>query len=442
MTRRLGLAASLLLGVWGCAARDGFTVSDMPYAPVSRDYLAFRGPETDLLEPNYLPFMVYRFREPGGEGDVLAFCRWPREAMPLPVYIASPSIPAELQDEFRPRDPAAYVEAVEAALAIWERELEDPVGFRRVAEREQARLELTLVAREGPEPDPDRKGLGRVRLRGACRAHGWARAGEQLAVSFEVPELQIYLADQHGLLAPEQVERIALHEIGHALGMRSHSPIPADLMYEMVRDRADVKGPSTQDANSFISLYRLPDGAVFARIPGDATATRPALDPPKGPPRVALAPHVDPRLGFSIHAPAGWTRAEISMGMVAVESVTWDYTASFQVIVQRYATIEAYLQRYGLHYLSHGRITRDSFLKLGGRRARQVAIENREADFAEELTFIESGDGRVFVVIADCPAGALDLYRPWFRAALNSLEIWTSPESGRARDEDAREADR
>jgi hypothetical protein len=434
----LGLAASLVLGVWGCVAQDGVAVSDVPYEPVPRDYLAFRGPETDLLEPNYLPFMVYRFREPGGEGDVLAFCRWTREAMPLTVYIAPPSIPAGLQDEFRPRDPAAYVEAVEAALAIWERELEGPVGFRRVAERKQARLELVLFAREGPEPDPDRKGLGRIRLGKACRAHGWARAGERLAVSFEVPELYIYLADQYGLLPPEQVQRIALHEIGHALGMRAHSPLPADLMYEMVRDRAGLEGPSTQDANSFISLYRLPNGTVFSRIPGGATATRPARDPPKGPPRLALAPHVDPRLGFSIHAPAGWTRAETSMGMMAVESVTWDYTASFQVIVQRYATIEAYLQRYGLHYLSHGRITRDSFLAVGGRRARQVEIENREADFAEQLLFIETGDGRVFVVIADCPVGDLDVYRPWFSAALDSLEIWGSPERGRGRSEGER----
>jgi predicted Zn-dependent protease len=426
----LGLAASLALGVWGCAAWGGFPLSDAPYTPDPRDYLAFRGPETDLLEPNYLPFMVYRFSEPGGDADVLAFCRWPREAMPLPVYIAPPSIPAALQDEFSPRDPAAYVEAVEAALAIWEREIEGLIGFRRVTEREQARLELTLVAREGPEPDPDWKLLGRVSLGEACHAHGWAWEGERLAVSFEVPQLHVYLADEHGLLAPEQVHRVALHEIGHALGMRSHSPLPADLMYEMVRDRADLKGLSAQDANSFISLYQLPNGAVFARIPGDAPATRPTPEPPSGPPRLALAPHVDPRLGFSIHAPTGWTRVETSMGMVAVESVTWNYTASFQVIVQRYPTIEAYLQRYGAHYLSHGRITRDSFVVVSGRRARQVSIENREADFAEELTFIETGDGRVFVVIADCPVDTVDAYRPWFSAALASLEIWVSPESG------------
>jgi predicted Zn-dependent protease len=426
----LGLAASLALGVWGCATGGELPLFDEPYTPDPRDYLAFRGPETDLLEPNYLPFMVYRFREPGGEADVLAFCRWPRDAMPLPVYIAPPSIPAALQDEFSPRDPAAYVEAVEAALAIWERELEGLVGFRQVAERERAQLELTLVAREGPEPDPDRKLLGRVRLGKACRAHGWAWEGERLAVSFEVPRLHVYLADEHGLLAPEQVHRVALHEIGHALGMRSHSPVPADLMNEMVRDRADLKGLSTQDANSFISLYQLPNGAVFARMPVDAPAVRPMPDPPAGPPRLALAPHVDPRLGFSIHAPAGWTRAETAMGMMAVESVTWSYTASFQVIVQRYPTIEAYLQRYGLHYLSHGRITRDAFVVVSGRRARQVSIENPRADFAEELTFIETGDGRVFVVIADCPLGAVDAYRPWFWATLASLEIWGSPESG------------
>jgi hypothetical protein len=30
----------------------------------------------------------------------------------------------------------------------------------------------------------------------------------------------------------------------------------------------------------------------------------------------------------------------------------------------------------------------------------------------------------VFVVIADCPLSAAEVYRPWFEAALASLEIW------------------
>lgn len=419
-----GALLALALVGWGCAGASEFAESDVFYAPGRYDYDGFRASHPDLLEPNYLPFMVHRYRTGDGEGDVLAFCRWPSDAMPLPVHIRPPQIPEALQDEFHRQDPAAYVQAVEAALAVWEQGLEGLVGFRNVASSDAAELEVLLEAEAGPEASGDRQLLGGVRLRGACRVEGWAREGERLDVRFEVPTLRVYLADQYGLLGPEQVQWIALHEIGHALGMRSHSPIPADLMYERVRDRIHVKGLSTEDANSFVSLYRIPNGTIFARVPSGKSAVPFAPDLPSGPPELALAPHVDPRLGFSVHPPAGWMRAETARGMVAVDGVTWDYTASFQVIVERYATIDAYLERYGAFYLAHGRVLRDAPAVLGGRRARRALIARAEADFAEEIAFIESGDGRVFVVIADCPLSAAEVYRPWFEAALASLEIW------------------
>jgi predicted Zn-dependent protease len=429
----LGLA--LGAGGWQCSTRSSLPISDEPYGPDRRDYLEFRGEHADLLEPNYLPFMTYRFREPEGEGDLLVFCRWPDEAMPLPVYIHAPEIPDRLQDEFDPREPAEYVQAVQAALGIWEYELENEVGFRRVSRAADAAIEIVLEGRAGPEPDADRRVLGRVGLRKACRAQGWAARGKRLVVRFQVPEVLLYVADDFGLLGPEQVQWIALHEIGHALGMRFHSPIPADIMYERVRDRAQVKGLSTEDANSFLTLYRLPNGTVFRRLPVAGTMARAPHHPPSGPPRLELAPHVDSRRGFSLHPPQGWVRSETSMGMVAVEGVTWDYTSSFQVIVHRYPTLEAFFQRYGEHYVSRGRIRRDETVRVDGRRARHLSIENREGDAAEEITFIESGDGRVFVVIADCPVDQIEAYRPWFAATLGSLEIWRDPHRVRAGDD-------
>jgi predicted Zn-dependent protease len=422
-------AASLLLGfgAWTCAAPGAFVESDVAYRPRSSDYEAFRVLHPDLLEPNYLPFMVNRYRGAPGEDDILAFCRWSSEAMPLTVYVEPPPIPERMQDEFHPRDPEDYVEAVRAALAVWERELQGLVDFRPVASRRAARLEILLVAEAGPEASGDRQLLGGIRLRGACRVDGWAVEGETLAVHFEVPKLRVYLADQYGLLDPEQVQWIALHEIGHALGMRGHSPIPADLMYERVRDRIHVRGLSTEDVNSFESLYRLPNGTVFGRIPPDAISASSAPEFPSGPPRLALAPHVDPRLGFSIRPPSGWVRAETSRGMVAVDGVTWDYTASFQVIVERYPTIEAYLARYGAFYRAHGHVLSDEPITVDGRRALRTVIANPRRDVAEEIVFIESGDGRVFIVLADCPLDAAEAYRPWFRAALGTLEIWSGP---------------
>ena len=196
-------------------------------------------------------------------------------------------------------------------------------------------------------------------------------------------------------------------------------------MYEVVRDRVTVGGLSTEDVNSFVDLYGLANGTVYARIPVGAPADDAPPRGPEGPPQLALAPYVDPKLGFSVRPPRGWTRVETSRGMVAVDGVMWDNVASFQVIVQRYATIEDYLQRFGSYYLTKGRIRENEFSEVAGSRALRVTLEDFEGRVTEYYTFVESGDGRVIVVIADCPSVAAEAFRPWFEAALATLEIWS-----------------
>jgi hypothetical protein len=205
--------------------------------------------------------------------------------------------------------------------------------------------------------------------------------------------------------------------------MRSHSPIPADVMYEVVRDRVTVRELSHEDVNSFVSLYRLPNGTVYARVPPAGSAPPPPPAAPPGPPELALAPYVDARLGFELRPPAGWMRVPTAMGMVAVDGVTWDYTASFQIVVHRFPTLEAFMDRYGGHLLAHGRVLEQGFSTLHGRRAFAMRVEDRDGRFVEQMTFIETGDGRVFAVIADSPVELAEGYRPWFEAALAALEI-------------------
>lgn len=345
--------------------------------------------------------------------------------MPLRLYINSPVIPESLQDEFDPIDPTLYVEAVEAAIAKWERELEGLVTFEQVSDARSADIELILVAEQAPE-ELDRRKLGGVSFSDACRVDRKDPDSDRLVVRFQVGSLRVYLADPYGLLNPGQVESIALHEIGHALGMRSHSPIPADLMYEIMRDRA-VPRLSPQDVNSFVSLYQLENGTIFGHVPPGGRDKDPGPLPPKGPPVLSLAPYVDSRLGFDVHVPEGWMRMETNQGMVAVDGVAWDYTASFQVIVHRYPTLESYLSRFGAYHLSRGEVIDSGFTEVAGKRAFRAVVLNFDGRSADQITLIEAGDGRVIAVIADCPLEALAEYRDWFEAALASLEIWTDP---------------
>jgi len=416
----VGLA--LLLG--SCASPRAASNPGETYWPERRDYYAFRARHPEVVEPNYLPFMAWAVDLEHG-GRALIFCRWSDERFPLPVYIESEEIPGSLQDEFAPRSARAYVDAVRAALGAWERELEGLVRFRHVDDADDAALRVRLVPEVSPAPESTISVLGRIRLVEACRVRGPLADG-RVPVEFEVPELRLYLADAYGLLNPDQVERVALHELGHALGMPRHSPVPADLMFPVARDSPMVRGPSSQDLNSFLSLYRLANGTVFRHLDAEADEPRPEPDPPgppTGEPALATAPHVDARFGYEIRLPAGWQRVETERGVIATHGVTWDYDATLQIIVRGYPSLAEYLDRWGDAHVGRGRVVERRRIRLAGRSALRMVVMGRAGPRAEELTFLEIGDGRLLLVIADCAAEDYPAYRPWFRASLATLEV-------------------
>jgi hypothetical protein len=456
----MAFAAFLLASVaWtGCAEEAG---EPPPYRHNRFDYWLLRDRFPEILEPNYLPFMAYRVSPPTPAGaaalarrvadglgleaspaeDLLVFCHWSPSEFPLRVAIVAPVIDEEGAYEFWSRSPSEYVAAVERALAIWEHDLEGKVRFQRVEDLEAATLVLRIIGKEAPAPEPSLQVLGTTPLGDACRVLGGDPASGRLEVRYRVEELEIYVADRHGLLLPDQVERVALHEIGHAIGMRGHSPIPADLMYEVVRERLGPDGLGAEDVNSFLSLYQLPSGTIYTSLAPAARrrAHPPAL--PEGPPRLALAPHVDARRGFEIQLPVGWLRIATPFGVAAVNGVTWDYDASFQVIVRRYDTIESYLDRNAAAHFGAAVITSFDDARIAGHRAKRFTLARSDYGLAEEFVFIESGDGRVLVSIAECPAERRAAYRPWFDATLASLEIQDSSKRGTDRDYSSGAAD-
>jgi len=267
----------------------------------------------------------------------------------------------------------------------------------------------------------DSKRTPRVRATDAPGTRG------RLNVDFSVPPLRIYLADEFGLLTPDQVKWILLHEVGHALGMRAHSPIPADLMYEMVRDAVLVPELSVEDVNSFVSLYRLPNGTVFERNRVAGKGGPPAEPaPPSGDLELSIGPYVNSRLGFEFHPPRDWLRLETRRGMVAIDGLTWDSSATFQVIVEPYDRVEDYLERFSSFFLSRGRLRFYGQIDdVSGFPAVQAIIEVEKDGMLEEITLIEVGDGRVIVTIADCRVEHAETYLAWFRAARATLDIWT-----------------
>ncbi|MCG8591595.1 MAG: matrixin family metalloprotease [Proteobacteria bacterium] len=422
-------AGLLALGLAACTAPLQ-SLPEAAYEPTRRDYTAFRGAYPDLIEPNYLPFMVHRFRGSDARGDALVLCRWPDSAMPLRIFVEPPRIRADLQNEFRPILPSEYTEAVRAAFAVWENNLEGLVTFRFVESGEEADLRVNLVGHEHAVPELEVQVLGSVRMTGSCRATRWDPDAERLDVAFRVDELRIFVADEVGLLTPTQVERVARHEIGHALGMRGHSPIPADLMYEVgvetIYGRGFLEGLSQQDVNSFLTLYRLPNGTHFGWVPPGPPGERP---PPASPPRhveFSAAPYVDARHGFELFPPAGWLTLQTDHGVVMVDGTTWDHEVSFQVVVVPFPDVESYLERYaGVHF--RGRFLRyRAPLVVEGRPGLQVWLDDGARRRAETLTWVELGQGRLMVLIAESPLETAPEWRQWFHVLLGRIELWPS----------------
>jgi predicted Zn-dependent protease len=429
------LPAAVLLACafgWGCAED---AEAPPPYVHNRDDYFAFRATHPELLEPNYLPFMVYEVpAHPEGlasrlrgwlgggkrQGRRLVFCHWQPEDMPLQVWIEPPRGLDAFQDAPSLRSPERYVAAVEQALATWQRDLDGAVRFETAASAADADLEIQLRGERAPEPTADVRVYGAANVGDSCRVQG-GDPSFRLDVRYQVRDIRLYVADEHGLLLPDQVEGIARHEIGHALGMRGHSPIPADLMFEEADDRRDREGLGIPDVNSFVSLYKIPSGTVYAD-PDKPRAAEPPRLLPDGPPRLELAPHVDTRLGFEIQTPEGWPREPSPYGVVAMNGVPWDYEASFQLNVYRFATIEDFVERFGPSYLVDATLLAIHERTVAGRRAREVSVLTDIGMF-EQMTLIESGDGRVLVAVAECPSEHREAYEPWFAAVLGSLEV-------------------
>ena len=388
-----------------------------------RDYDAFRaahpGWAAALAEPNYLPFLAHALPEEGGVTD-LVLCRWESRDLPLAVAIEAPRIPDELQDEFAPRAPAEYVAAAERALAAWEAALGGLLRFRRVAAPAAARLRLRLLAERAPAPGPDLVVLGETPLGGACRPRPGAAPPGLRAVHFAAPEVRVFLADRAGLLTPDQVERIALHELGHALGMRGHSPVSDDLM---AADFLDLPGAGLDaaDLNSFRALYRLPPGVVYARLGPAPRGPRPPQGPPAGSPRLARE-RAEPRLGVALRPPVGWIRVETRQGVRWLDGPTWDHDTGLSLERIRAPSLEAALAGLGVASdAAPSEGLEESPQRFAGHAGRRLVRRVGEGAGTELLLVAELGDGRVLVGRAGCPAPLWEAWAPWLEAVFASV---------------------
>jgi len=414
MRTRLLISLLLALGAGACVSPL------LPYQHSRYDYAAFRARVGVLAEPNYLPWVMHREMLPGGQ-PALVVCRWPDRAFPLRYYVVPPAIPSQEQDEFNPRDPEDYVLAVEEAFERWQQAVGRPVRFQRVADPEQATLQVHLDVALRQEEEGQVLGMLRDET-GRCRVLGPGGDVDHVRIEFAVQDAYLFISDEFGLLTPGQVHVVALHEIGHILGASGqHSPLRGDVMYKIASDRR-VEKLSEHDRNSFRALYRATPGAIYVRL--NEKHAEPDTEVRRSPP-VLDREYADERFGFRVRFPQGWQVMRSPRGWAAVDGLSWDYDASVQVIALR-GDVVAYMQYRTLMPSAPDELVTREYLELDGRRMGRVTVRTEE--WAEETAVLDWDEGWILLLVADCRNKVFSLYQPWFQRVLLSLEHPDAPE--------------
>jgi predicted Zn-dependent protease len=180
---------------------------------------------------HYLRYVAFEL--PFGDAVLL---RWSERQMPLKIFLPPP--PDGLFS-----DPESYRSAVREGV----------VGWSEVAGPGLPRFEFV-----------DAIGDADIPITWARERQGdWYIAQTMLNVvpsqrRFDVAQLIVTARWQNGHFAsPEDVHRVVLHEMGHALGFAGHSPDPGDIMYATV-SAADL---SDRDRATLAALYARPVGA-------------------------------------------------------------------------------------------------------------------------------------------------------------------------------------
>lgn len=159
------------------------------------------------------------------QGDIT---RWNTSYLPLNVYIQTQGVPAE------------YIVQLKRAYKNWQTATDGEVTFALVNSPDDADLKCVFT-KDIPDTSEDTVGV-----------HQFQYRGDEIADS----TIHFRFTDKYGRqFSSDLFYTIALHEIGHSLGLAGHSSNPNDLMYPV--STARNTGFSKRDLTTFKLLYKI-----------------------------------------------------------------------------------------------------------------------------------------------------------------------------------------
>ncbi|HEY9687808.1 MAG TPA: tetratricopeptide repeat protein [Coleofasciculaceae cyanobacterium] len=187
-------------------------------------------------EPDYYPIVTS-----ATDGKLLA---WPKNAQPIPVYV-----------QLSNPDQAPYLPLLHETFRVWEQATGSGVSFVEVPESRKARILIQL--RPGPLAHPEME-VGHAKYVIENPNHPYQSLTVTITVNTGERNHQEPTPPQR-----EQVRRIMLHELGHAIGLWGHSPNPTDVMYT----HPLVSNLSSRDVQTVRKLYENPTQFAQPRYP-------------------------------------------------------------------------------------------------------------------------------------------------------------------------------
>lgn len=164
--------------------------------------------------------------------------RWCANSQPVRIAITDGTGVRNFQPEFMEIAKGSFIDWVNAAKGL--------VRIQFISDPREA--DITVVWTSDPKelPNPAEAGFADFSYRGNCLLKGTIKL-------LTVP------MDRTQAVSANQLRKACMHEVGHILGLRGHSPDPRDVMFYSLPIEDKWLMPSERDVATLVRLYSEPN---------------------------------------------------------------------------------------------------------------------------------------------------------------------------------------